>query len=158
MCPKRNKLFCFICLVMGGNQSAWTQEGNGRRWAPSVLLAAQIRLTISLVVTVEKEGLSAYKGRHYSEIKKAKTKMIMTTAKSRKAFHAIDNQRLLEADKAAFQATKQARTTARNKKRQKDEADMEKDLEYGPGEFQTAHIQTPFSGNSLPTGLLGACV
>ncbi|KAJ8961872.1 hypothetical protein NQ318_021490 [Aromia moschata] len=26
-CPKRNKLFCFICLVMGGNQSAWTQEG-----------------------------------------------------------------------------------------------------------------------------------
>ncbi|KAJ8961649.1 hypothetical protein NQ318_021246 [Aromia moschata] len=27
MCPKRNKLFCFICLVMGGNQSAWTQEG-----------------------------------------------------------------------------------------------------------------------------------
>ncbi|KAJ8960992.1 hypothetical protein NQ318_020296 [Aromia moschata] len=25
--PKRNKLFCFICLVMGGNQSAWTQEG-----------------------------------------------------------------------------------------------------------------------------------
>ncbi|KAJ8949733.1 hypothetical protein NQ318_005054, partial [Aromia moschata] len=25
-CPKRNKLFCFICLVMGGNQSAWTQE------------------------------------------------------------------------------------------------------------------------------------
>ncbi|KAJ8946348.1 hypothetical protein NQ318_004238 [Aromia moschata] len=25
-CPKRNKLFCFI-LVMGGNQSAWTQEG-----------------------------------------------------------------------------------------------------------------------------------
>ncbi|KAJ8958708.1 hypothetical protein NQ318_016435 [Aromia moschata] len=27
MCPKTNKLFCFICLVMGGNQSAWTQEG-----------------------------------------------------------------------------------------------------------------------------------
>ncbi|KAJ8946107.1 hypothetical protein NQ318_010406 [Aromia moschata] len=27
-CPKRNKLFCFICLVMGGNRSAWTQEGN----------------------------------------------------------------------------------------------------------------------------------
>ncbi|KAJ8932107.1 hypothetical protein NQ318_012081 [Aromia moschata] len=26
-CPKRNKLFCFICLVMGGNQSTWTQEG-----------------------------------------------------------------------------------------------------------------------------------
>ncbi|KAJ8938739.1 hypothetical protein NQ318_016034 [Aromia moschata] len=26
-CPKRNKLFCFICLVMGGNQSVWTQEG-----------------------------------------------------------------------------------------------------------------------------------
>ncbi|KAJ8960884.1 hypothetical protein NQ318_020183 [Aromia moschata] len=26
-CPKRNKLFCFICLVMGGNRSAWTQEG-----------------------------------------------------------------------------------------------------------------------------------
>ncbi|KAJ8960620.1 hypothetical protein NQ318_013912 [Aromia moschata] len=26
-CPKRNKLFCFICFVMGGNQSAWTQEG-----------------------------------------------------------------------------------------------------------------------------------
>ncbi|KAJ8945854.1 hypothetical protein NQ318_002691 [Aromia moschata] len=25
--PKRNKLFCFICLVMGGNRSAWTQEG-----------------------------------------------------------------------------------------------------------------------------------
>ncbi|KAJ8936729.1 hypothetical protein NQ318_007089 [Aromia moschata] len=25
-CPKRNKLFCFICLVMGGNQSVWTQE------------------------------------------------------------------------------------------------------------------------------------
>ncbi|KAJ8951580.1 hypothetical protein NQ318_020457 [Aromia moschata] len=25
-CP-RNKLFCFICLVMGGNQSTWTQEG-----------------------------------------------------------------------------------------------------------------------------------
>ncbi|KAJ8955618.1 hypothetical protein NQ318_001448 [Aromia moschata] len=25
-CP-RNKLFCFICLVMDGNQSAWTQEG-----------------------------------------------------------------------------------------------------------------------------------
>ncbi|KAJ8936566.1 hypothetical protein NQ318_016651 [Aromia moschata] len=23
----RNKLFCFICLVMGGNPSAWTQEG-----------------------------------------------------------------------------------------------------------------------------------
>ncbi|KAJ8959365.1 hypothetical protein NQ318_022051 [Aromia moschata] len=27
MCPKTNKLFCFICLVMGGNRSAWTQEG-----------------------------------------------------------------------------------------------------------------------------------
>ncbi|KAJ8952192.1 hypothetical protein NQ318_022642 [Aromia moschata] len=27
LCPKRNKPFCFICLVMGGNQSAWTQEG-----------------------------------------------------------------------------------------------------------------------------------
>ncbi|KAJ8933329.1 hypothetical protein NQ318_020832 [Aromia moschata] len=27
-CPKRNKLFCFICLVMGGNLSAWIQEGN----------------------------------------------------------------------------------------------------------------------------------
>ncbi|KAJ8943683.1 hypothetical protein NQ318_015172 [Aromia moschata] len=27
MCPKTNKRFCFICLVMGGNQSAWTQEG-----------------------------------------------------------------------------------------------------------------------------------
>ncbi|KAJ8948484.1 hypothetical protein NQ318_000020 [Aromia moschata] len=27
-CPKRNKLFCFIYLVMGGNQSAWTLEGN----------------------------------------------------------------------------------------------------------------------------------
>ncbi|KAJ8943000.1 hypothetical protein NQ318_008318 [Aromia moschata] len=26
MCPKTNKLFCFICLVMGGNRSAWTQE------------------------------------------------------------------------------------------------------------------------------------
>ncbi|KAJ8956103.1 hypothetical protein NQ318_016557 [Aromia moschata] len=26
-CPKRNKLFCFVCLVMGGNQSAWTLEG-----------------------------------------------------------------------------------------------------------------------------------
>ncbi|KAJ8962114.1 hypothetical protein NQ318_018071 [Aromia moschata] len=26
-CPKRNKLFCFIWLVMGGNRSAWTQEG-----------------------------------------------------------------------------------------------------------------------------------
>ncbi|KAJ8959199.1 hypothetical protein NQ318_022461 [Aromia moschata] len=26
-CPKRNKLFCFICLVMGGNRSAWTQDG-----------------------------------------------------------------------------------------------------------------------------------
>ncbi|KAJ8960037.1 hypothetical protein NQ318_009474 [Aromia moschata] len=26
-CPKRNKLFCFICLGMGGNRSAWTQEG-----------------------------------------------------------------------------------------------------------------------------------
>ncbi|KAJ8946021.1 hypothetical protein NQ318_023269 [Aromia moschata] len=26
-CPKRNKLFCFICLVMSGNRSAWTQEG-----------------------------------------------------------------------------------------------------------------------------------
>ncbi|KAJ8951124.1 hypothetical protein NQ318_021568 [Aromia moschata] len=26
-CPKGNKLFCFICLVMGGNRSAWTQEG-----------------------------------------------------------------------------------------------------------------------------------
>ncbi|KAJ8959346.1 hypothetical protein NQ318_022032 [Aromia moschata] len=25
-CP-RNKLFCFICLVMGDNQNAWTQEG-----------------------------------------------------------------------------------------------------------------------------------
>ncbi|KAJ8958031.1 hypothetical protein NQ318_002035 [Aromia moschata] len=25
--PTRNKLFCFICLVMGGNQSACTQEG-----------------------------------------------------------------------------------------------------------------------------------
>ncbi|KAJ8950498.1 hypothetical protein NQ318_015242, partial [Aromia moschata] len=24
-CPR--KVFCFICLVMGGNQSAWTQEG-----------------------------------------------------------------------------------------------------------------------------------
>ncbi|KAJ8937787.1 hypothetical protein NQ318_012267 [Aromia moschata] len=24
--PKRKKLFCFICLVMG-NQSTWTQEG-----------------------------------------------------------------------------------------------------------------------------------
>ncbi|KAJ8960005.1 hypothetical protein NQ318_009441 [Aromia moschata] len=28
MCPKTNKLFCFICLVMGGNRSAWTQEGS----------------------------------------------------------------------------------------------------------------------------------
>ncbi|KAJ8949010.1 hypothetical protein NQ318_005184 [Aromia moschata] len=27
MCPKRNKLFCFICLVMGGNRSAWAQKG-----------------------------------------------------------------------------------------------------------------------------------
>ncbi|KAJ8960438.1 hypothetical protein NQ318_013722 [Aromia moschata] len=27
MCPKTNKLFCFICLVMGDNRSAWTQEG-----------------------------------------------------------------------------------------------------------------------------------
>ncbi|KAJ8936531.1 hypothetical protein NQ318_006477 [Aromia moschata] len=27
MCPKTNKLFCFICLVMGGNRSAWTQKG-----------------------------------------------------------------------------------------------------------------------------------
>ncbi|KAJ8940846.1 hypothetical protein NQ318_005292 [Aromia moschata] len=26
-CPKRNKLFCFIYLVMGGNQSVWIQEG-----------------------------------------------------------------------------------------------------------------------------------
>ncbi|KAJ8948519.1 hypothetical protein NQ318_000059 [Aromia moschata] len=26
-CPKRTKLFCFICLVMGANQSAWTQKG-----------------------------------------------------------------------------------------------------------------------------------
>ncbi|KAJ8939217.1 hypothetical protein NQ318_006614 [Aromia moschata] len=26
-CSKRNKLFCFICLVMVGNQGAWTQEG-----------------------------------------------------------------------------------------------------------------------------------
>ncbi|KAJ8948344.1 hypothetical protein NQ318_019329 [Aromia moschata] len=26
-CPKRNKLFCFICLLIGGNRSAWTQEG-----------------------------------------------------------------------------------------------------------------------------------
>ncbi|KAJ8946035.1 hypothetical protein NQ318_023284 [Aromia moschata] len=26
-CPKRNKLFCFICLVIGGNRSAWTQAG-----------------------------------------------------------------------------------------------------------------------------------
>ncbi|KAJ8944686.1 hypothetical protein NQ318_015894 [Aromia moschata] len=24
---KQTKLFCFICLVMGGNRSAWTQEG-----------------------------------------------------------------------------------------------------------------------------------
>ncbi|KAJ8962263.1 hypothetical protein NQ318_018241, partial [Aromia moschata] len=30
MCPKTNKLFCFICLVMGGNRSAWTQEGLAR--------------------------------------------------------------------------------------------------------------------------------
>ncbi|KAJ8953126.1 hypothetical protein NQ318_017153 [Aromia moschata] len=28
-CPKRNKLFCFIWLVMVGNRSAWTQEGGG---------------------------------------------------------------------------------------------------------------------------------
>ncbi|KAJ8947856.1 hypothetical protein NQ318_010002 [Aromia moschata] len=26
-CPKRNTLFCFIYLVMGGNPSAWTREG-----------------------------------------------------------------------------------------------------------------------------------
>ncbi|KAJ8937135.1 hypothetical protein NQ318_019398 [Aromia moschata] len=34
-CPERNKLFCFICLVMGGNQSAWTQGcvGKGRHKA-----------------------------------------------------------------------------------------------------------------------------
>ncbi|KAJ8932473.1 hypothetical protein NQ318_023342 [Aromia moschata] len=27
MSPEIHKLFCFICLVMGGNRSAWTQEG-----------------------------------------------------------------------------------------------------------------------------------
>ncbi|KAJ8947849.1 hypothetical protein NQ318_009995, partial [Aromia moschata] len=26
-CPKRHKQFCFICLLMGVNQSAWTQKG-----------------------------------------------------------------------------------------------------------------------------------
>ncbi|KAJ8958110.1 hypothetical protein NQ318_006039 [Aromia moschata] len=30
MCPKTNKLFCFICLVMGGNRSTWTQEGDNK--------------------------------------------------------------------------------------------------------------------------------
>ncbi|KAJ8954713.1 hypothetical protein NQ318_011406 [Aromia moschata] len=36
VCLKRNKLFCFICLVLGGNQCAWTQErcvGKGRHKA-----------------------------------------------------------------------------------------------------------------------------
>ncbi|KAJ8959344.1 hypothetical protein NQ318_022030 [Aromia moschata] len=27
LCVPKNKLFCFICLVIGGNQIAWTQEG-----------------------------------------------------------------------------------------------------------------------------------
>ncbi|KAJ8946261.1 hypothetical protein NQ318_004630 [Aromia moschata] len=38
MCPKRNKLFCVICLVMGGNQSTWTQEGRGAAAAVTFVL------------------------------------------------------------------------------------------------------------------------
>ncbi|KAJ8944365.1 hypothetical protein NQ318_017682 [Aromia moschata] len=37
MCHKRNKLFCFICLEMGGNQSTWTQEGFPTNMLPSRL-------------------------------------------------------------------------------------------------------------------------
>ncbi|KAJ8948680.1 hypothetical protein NQ318_004468 [Aromia moschata] len=44
MCPKRNKLFCFICLVMGGNQSAWTQEGDAKD--------SQLRFATPFIATV----------------------------------------------------------------------------------------------------------
>ncbi|KAJ8933139.1 hypothetical protein NQ318_003167 [Aromia moschata] len=37
MCPKTNKLFCFICLVMGGNRSTWTQEGVTKSHKPDVM-------------------------------------------------------------------------------------------------------------------------
>ncbi|KAJ8946155.1 hypothetical protein NQ318_004406 [Aromia moschata] len=43
--PKRNKLFCFICLVMGGNRSAWTQEGcvgKGRQGNSLIVLIVKI--------------------------------------------------------------------------------------------------------------------
>ncbi|KAJ8944765.1 hypothetical protein NQ318_000664 [Aromia moschata] len=43
MCPKRNKLFCFICLVMGGNQSAWTQEECVGKGIRPVLLTSRHR-------------------------------------------------------------------------------------------------------------------
>ncbi|KAJ8962761.1 hypothetical protein NQ318_001159 [Aromia moschata] len=49
-CPKRNKLFCFICLVTGGNQSAWTQEGcvgKGRHKATA--LCARHKATVLIV-------------------------------------------------------------------------------------------------------------
>ncbi|KAJ8951274.1 hypothetical protein NQ318_008177 [Aromia moschata] len=48
-CPKRNKLFCFICLVMSGNQSAWAQEGYIDTRVSKNLKYLQYRVSIFLL-------------------------------------------------------------------------------------------------------------
>ncbi|KAJ8954918.1 hypothetical protein NQ318_016858, partial [Aromia moschata] len=43
--PKRNKLFCFICLLMGGNQSAWTQEGGSNELVGKCSIRPEVKFT-----------------------------------------------------------------------------------------------------------------